>query len=103
MIGGDGWHLPPTPSKPIVGRLAFEVHAQLPDGTDLPTLPAEAHLSARYSDEDSAGLDKSRLVLARLNPATGWWEPAPKAAGDPKSNYVSATIVDLGTFVIYQR
>ena len=42
-------------------------------------------------------------MLARLNTATGQWEPAPKAAGDPRNNYVSATIVDLGTFVIYQR
>ena len=98
----DAQDLPQTPG-PRVGRLAFDVRAQLPDGAELLSLPVEAHLSARYSDEDSAGLDRSRLVLARLNAATGQWEPAPKSAGDPTNNYVSATIVDLGTFVIYQR
>jgi len=98
----DARDLPPTPG-PRVGRLAFEILAHLPDGPALRTLPAEAHLSARYSDDDSAGLDKGRLVLARLNTATGQWEPAPKAAADPRNNYVSATILDLGIFVIYQR
>jgi hypothetical protein len=98
----DARELPPTPG-PRVGRLAFELRAQLPDGTELHTLPAEAHLSALYSDEESSGLDKNRLVLARLNAATGQWEPAPKVAVDPKNNYVAATIIDLGTFIIYQR
>ena len=98
----DARELPPTPG-PRLGPLAFEIRAQLPDGAELPTLPAEAHLSSRYPQEEAASLDKSRLVLARLNTATGQWEPAPKAAADPANNYVSATIIDLGTFVIYQR
>jgi len=98
----DARELPPTPGQ-RVGRLAFELRAQLPDGTEIHTLPAEAHLSARYSDDESSGLDKNRLVLARLNTTTGQWETAPKLAVDPSNNYVSATIVDLGTYVIYQR
>jgi hypothetical protein len=98
----DPRDLPPTPGTPV-GRFAFEVLARLPDGTELRTLPAEARLSARYTDEESTGLDRNRLELVHLNPATREWETAPKGAGDPRNNYVSATVTGLGTYAIHQR
>lgn len=98
----DARQLPPPPGPPVV-PLAFELRAQLPDGAELPRLPAEAHLSAIYTDAEATGLDKGRLALARLDPSTGQWQTAPKPAADPAKNYVSATVVDLGSFIIYQR
>jgi hypothetical protein len=98
----DARTLPPPPGPPV-GPLAFELRAQLPDGAEIPTLPAEAHLSAIYTDGEATGLDKRRLALARLDPSTGQWQTAPKPAADPANNYVAATIVELGTFIIYQR
>jgi hypothetical protein len=85
-----------------VGHLVFELRALASDGTEVTTLPAEARLSATYTDEEAAGLAKALLVIARLNPSTGEWQQAPKLAGDPNNNYVSATITDLGTYAVYQ-
>jgi hypothetical protein len=98
----DARTLPPPPGPPA-GPFAFELRAQAADGSETRTLPAEAHLSATYTDGEATGLDKSRLALARLDPSTGQWQTAPKPAADPANNYVAATVVDLGTFIIYQR
>lgn len=93
----------PAPPGPIVGGLLFQVVAEECDGGPIPVLPAEVNLGARYSDADAAGMNEQNFTIARLDTNTNQWRTAEKQAADPASNYASATITEMGYFVVYQR
>jgi hypothetical protein len=97
----DPSRLPATPGTVVPG-FTFSIDAD-GGGSSLPTLPGEVRLSTVYSAADVAGLDKQKLVLVWLDPASDQWVDAPKQAADTKSNYISATITKMGTYAIYQR
>jgi hypothetical protein len=93
----------PAPPGPVVGGLLFQVIAEECGGGPIPVLPTEANLGARYSDADAAGLNEQAFTIARLDTNTNQWRPVEKQAADPANNFASATIADLGYYVVYQR
>ncbi len=93
----------PAPPGPIVGGLLFQLIAEECGGGPIPVLPAEANLGARYSDADAAGLNEQNFTIARLDTNTNQWRPVEKQAADPANNFDSATITEMGYYVVYQR
>jgi len=61
------------------------------------------NLGVHYSDGDAAGLNEATFTLARLDTGANRWGPSMKQANDPPANYVSATITEMGYYVLYQR
>jgi hypothetical protein len=84
-----------------VDALLFELIAETCDGQPLATLPGEVNLGIRYTDGDAAGLTEANFKLARLDRSDNSWKAVAKQAPDPGANYVSATIADLGYFVVH--
>jgi hypothetical protein len=90
----------PTVSGTRAGDLLFVVEATDATGATLTALPAEANLAVKYADETVSGLNEQNLTLSRLDPATNQWTPAPKLVKDAETNYLAASIIDLGTYVV---
>jgi hypothetical protein len=82
------------------GALVFQVEATDAAGVVLSALPAEVNLSARYTNQEAAGLNKSQITLLWLDPAVNQWRPAPKIVTDPTFNYVAASTTGLGTYCV---
>ena len=82
-----------------VDALLFELIAETCDGGPLAKLPVEVNLGVRYTDADAAGLTEANFKIARLD--QGAWKAAEKQAPDPGANYVSATIIDMGFYVVH--
>ena len=91
---------PRTPGT-LAGDLMFRIEAWDASGTPLATLPAEVNLSVRYNESDLDGLDDSRVTLARLEPADSQWKAPLRLLTDPASNFVAASISDLGVYALY--
>ncbi len=100
----DPASLPVAPG-PIAGGIVFQIVAEKCDTalTGVPVLPAEVNLGVHYSDGDAAGLNEATFALARLDTGANRWGPSMKQANDPPANYVSATITEMGYYVLYQR
>jgi hypothetical protein len=94
--------VPPAPGQKV-DSLLFQVVAESCNGTPIPTLPAEVNLGVHYADGDVAGLNESSFTLAHLDTSANQWHAAQKQANDPPNNFVSATITDMGYYVVYQR
>lgn len=94
--------VPPAPGG-VVGGLLFQVIAEACDGTPIPVLSSEANLGVRYSDGDASGRNESNFTLARLDTSANQWRDVQKQANDPPANFVSATISEMGFYVLYQR
>lgn len=92
----------PAPG-PVVGGLLFQLIAETCDGSPLATLPTEVNLGVSYSNGDASGLNEANFSLARLNTNANQWQAAAKQATDPPANYTSATVTDMGYYVLYQR
>jgi hypothetical protein len=58
------------------------------------------NLSARYTNQEAAGLNKSQVTLLWLNPATNQWGPATKVVTEPAFNYVASSTTGLGTYCV---
>lgn len=82
------------------GDLVFAIDAKDASGTQLAALPAEVNLAIRYADDTVSGLNEGNLTLLRLDPATNQWQSAPKLVREPDSNYVAASVTQLGTYVV---
>ena len=82
-----------------VDALLFEITAQTCDGQPLTRLPVEVNLGIRYADGDTGGLNEASFKIARVD--QGAWKDVEKQAPDPGANYVSATIVDPGYYVVH--
>ena len=93
----------PAPPGPLVGGLLFQVIAEECGGGPIPVLPAEVNLGVRYSDADAAGLNEQNFTIARLDTNTNQWRTVEKQVAEPAGNYDSATITDMGYYVVYQR
>jgi mannitol-1-phosphate/altronate dehydrogenase len=87
----------------VIGGLLFQVVAQTCDGTPIPVLPAEVNLGIHYSDGDASGRNESSFTIARLDTNANRWQNVDKQANDPPANFASATITEMGYFVLYQR
>jgi hypothetical protein len=98
----DPSSVPPAPGQ-VVGGLLFQVIAETCDGTPIPVLPAEVNLGVRYSDADAAGLNEQNFTIARLDTSANQWRPTQKQAIDAQANLASATITEMGFYVLYQR
>ena len=98
----DPASVPPAPG-PVVGGLLLQLLAESCDGTPIATLPAEVNLGVHYTDADAAGLNEANFTLSRLDTSANQWRQVTKQATDPTSNFTSATIVDLGYYVLHQR
>jgi hypothetical protein len=84
-----------------VGNLVFRIDAQDATGRTLDALPAEVNLSVRYSDQEIRSLNESNVTLSRLSPLDNQWRPAPKLVPEASSNYIAASIVDLGVYAVH--
>jgi hypothetical protein len=82
------------------GDLVFAIDAKDASGTRLTALPAEVNLAVRYADDTVSGLNEGNLALSRLDPATNQWQSAPKLVREPDSNYLAASVTQLGTYVV---
>ena len=82
------------------GDLTFAVEAKDASGASLTTLPAEVNLAIRYADSTVNGLNEGNLTVSRLDPATNQWQAAPKLVRETDSNYVAASITQLGTYTV---
>jgi hypothetical protein len=98
----DPASVPPAPG-PIVGGLLFQLIAETCDGGPVPVLPAEVNLGVHYADGDIGGLNEANFTLARLDTSANQWRPAQKQATDPGANYTSATITEMGFYVVYPK
>lgn len=98
----DPASVPPAPG-PVVGGLLFQLIAEGCDGTPIATLPAEVNLGVHYADADAAGLNEQNFKLARLDTSANQWRDAAKQAADPPANFTSATITEMGIYVLTQR
>ena len=98
----DQASVPPAPG-PVVGGLLFQLIAETCDGSPIATLPAEVNLGVHYADPDAAGLNEQNFTLARLDTSANQWRPAAKQATDPGANFTSATITEMGFYVLYPR
>jgi hypothetical protein len=93
----------PAPPGQRIGALVFQVTAEECAGGAVGTFPVEVNLGVRYTDQEATGLSEAGFAVAVLDPATRQWRPLAKQANDPANNFVSATITETGTFVVYQR
>jgi hypothetical protein len=82
------------------GDLVFVVEAKDASGTQLSALPSEVNLAIRYADSTVSGLNEGNLTLSRLDPITNQWQTAPKIVREPDSNYLAASVSQLGTYVV---
>lgn len=98
----DPASVPPAPGA-VVGGLLFQLIAESCDGAPLAALPAEVNLGVSYSDADAAGLNESNFTLSRLDTSANQWRATAKQATDPPANYTSATIMEMGFYVLHQR
>lgn len=91
-----------VPSAPgtRAGDLVFAVEARDASGAQLSSLPAEVNLAVRYADDTVSGLNEGNLTISRLDPSTNQWQTAPKIVRETDSNYVAASITQLGTYVV---
>ena len=90
----------PSPGN-LVGQLVFRLTASPCGGQAFSTLPGEANLGVRYSDDAAAGRDESKLTLLFYDGQR--WTSAPKQATDPPNNYVSATVSTPGVYALVQQ
>ena len=97
----DPGSVPANPGQKV-DALLFRVTADDCAGGGIGSLPVEVNLGVRYSDSDVGSLNESNFKLAWLDPADNTWKSLQKQAPDPAANYVSATIVNTGYFVVYQ-
>ena len=93
----------PSPPVSIVGGLLFQIIVEECGGGPIPVLPAEANLGAGYSDVDAAGQNEQSFTIARLDTNTNQWRTVEQQVADPANNVDSATITDMGYYVVYQR
>jgi hypothetical protein len=98
----DPASVPPPPGTPVAGLL-FQLLAESCDGTPIPTLPAEVNLGVHYADADAAGRNEANFTIARLDTTANQWKPSAKQASDPASNLTSATITEMGFYVLYEK
>jgi hypothetical protein len=82
------------------GDLVFAVDARDANGAALSALPAEVNLAIRYADDTVANLNEGNLTISRLDPTTNQWSGAPKLVRETDSNYIAASITQLGTYVV---
>ncbi|MCC6178962.1 MAG: hypothetical protein IT305_26945 [Chloroflexi bacterium] len=94
--------VPATPGT-LADDLRFLLIFEDCGGNPISTLPAEVNLGIHYNDADVAGLNESNLTISHLNATANQWQPVAKQAGDPSSNYISATIQDGGYYTVYQK
>jgi hypothetical protein len=93
----------PTAPGPVVGGLLFQLMAESCNGGPIAVLPAEVNLGVHYTDADVAGLNEQNFTLARLDTSANQWRQVAKQATDPTSNFTSATVTEMGFYVLYQR
>ena len=84
-----------------VGGLIFRIDAQDATGKTLNTLPAEVNLSVRYNDAEVSSLNESNVALSHLTTTNNQWKAAPKQVRDEPTNYVAASILEAGTYVVH--
>lgn len=98
----DPASVPPAPGA-IVGGLLFQLIAEGCDGGPIPVLPAEINIGVHYTDDEAAGKNEANFKLARLDTTANQWRDTAKQVTDPPSNFTSATITEMGFYVLYQR
>jgi len=97
----DPASVPANPGQKV-DALLFRVTADDCAGGGIGTLPAEVNIGVRYGDSDVGSLNEANFKIAWLDPSDNTWEPVQKQAPDPAANYVSATTMNTGYFVVYQ-
>jgi hypothetical protein len=95
----DASSVPAVPGQ-RAGDLTFAVEAKDATGATLTALPAEVNLAVRYADSTIDGLNEGNLTLSRLDPTTNQWQAAPKLVREADSNYLAASITQLGTYTV---
>ena len=98
----DPASVPPAPG-PVVGGLLFQLIAETCDGSPIAVLPAEVNLGVTYSDADASGLNETNFTFSRLDTNANQWRAVVKQAVDPPANFASATVTEMGFYVLNQR
>jgi len=96
--------VPAVPGQKV-DDLLFRIRAEDCNGGSVAPLPNEVNLGVHYTDGDVGGLNESNFKIAWLDQSggsAGTWKDAQKQANDPPANYVSATITDIGYYVVHQ-
>jgi len=93
----------PSAPGPVVGGLLFQLIAENCGGGPVAVLPAEVNLGVRYTDAEAGGMNEGNFTLARLDTTANQWRTVEKQAADPPNNFASATITEMGFYVLYQR
>lgn len=86
------------PPGPIVGGMVFRLFT---DRASEVTLPSAGTLGIAYGDATIESGREADLVLGHLEGTT--WVPVPGQQVDQPLDYVSATIVELGSYALYLR
>ena len=94
--------VPPSPG-PMVDGVLFQLIAETCDGAPIAVLPAEVNLGTSYTDAEAAGLNEVNFSLSRLDTTANQWRLAQKQVTDAPNNYTSATITEMGFYVLHQR
>lgn len=98
----DPASVPPPPGTVVGGHL-FQLIAEDCDGSPVAVLPQEINLGVRYSDGDASGLNEASFTLSRLDTSANSWRAVEKQAADPSSNFTSATVTEMGYYVLYPQ
>ena len=98
----DPASVPPAPG-PVVGGLLFQLIAESCGGSPIAVLPAEVNLGVSYTDADATGLNEANFMFSRLDTNANRWQAVTKQATDAPANFSSATIMDMGYYVLHQR
>ena len=98
----DPASVPPAPG-PVVGGLLFQLIAETCDGTPIAVLPAEVNLGVTYTDADAGGLNETNFTFSRLDTTANQWLAVTKQATDPPANFASATVTEMGYYVLHLR
>ena len=98
----DPASVPPAPG-PVVGGLLFQLIAETCDGTPIAVLPAEVNLGVTYTDADAGDLNETNFTFSRLDTTANQWLAVTKQATDPPANFASATVTEMGYYVLHLR
>ena len=66
-------------------------------------LDHEVNLGVTYTDADVGGHNETNFTFSRLDTTANQWLAVTKQATDPPANFASATVTEMGYYVLHLR